>query len=100
MQDLRSYLPQLQHYKQTSTSILEWIEATRKKQVALQATKIENVQALEDLINNQKVICWTFAIIRATSNNFLWKHQIPDICTLWVSLGSECRNQGEEGDSR
>uniref|UniRef100_A0A3Q0RZK2 Desmoplakin n=1 Tax=Amphilophus citrinellus TaxID=61819 RepID=A0A3Q0RZK2_AMPCI len=56
LQDLQSYLPQLQHYKQTSTSLVDWIEATRKKQVALQATKIENVQALEDLINTQKAL--------------------------------------------
>lgn len=57
LQDLQSYLPQLQHYKQTSTSLLEWIDKTRKKQDTLQATKIDNVQALKDHIGNQKVIC-------------------------------------------
>uniref|UniRef100_A0A3Q2P2X6 Desmoplakin n=1 Tax=Fundulus heteroclitus TaxID=8078 RepID=A0A3Q2P2X6_FUNHE len=36
LQDLQQYLPQLQHYKQTSTSIIEWIDATRRKQDALQ----------------------------------------------------------------
>ncbi|XP_018526376.1 LOW QUALITY PROTEIN: desmoplakin-like [Lates calcarifer] len=56
LQDLQLYLPQLQHYKQTSTSLLEWIEATRKKQDALQATKIESVQALKDHINAQKAL--------------------------------------------
>uniref|UniRef100_I3JGQ8 Desmoplakin b n=1 Tax=Oreochromis niloticus TaxID=8128 RepID=I3JGQ8_ORENI len=71
MQDLRSYLPQLQHYKQTSTSILEWIEATRRKQVALQATKIENVQALEDLINNQKALNAEIKVRRETVDSVL-----------------------------
>lgn len=42
-------------YKQTSTSILDWIEATLKKQDALQATKINNIQTLKDSINDQKV---------------------------------------------
>ncbi|XP_039985021.1 desmoplakin [Xiphias gladius] len=56
IQDLELYLPQLQHYKQISTSLIEWIDATRKKQDTLQATKIENVQALEDHINNQKAL--------------------------------------------
>lgn len=53
--DLQLYQPQLQHYKQTSTSLIDWIDATRKKQETLQATKIENIQALNDHINNQKV---------------------------------------------
>ncbi|KAI3368456.1 hypothetical protein L3Q82_025467, partial [Scortum barcoo] len=56
VQDLKLYHPQLQHYKQTSTSLSEWIDATRKKQGALQATKIDNIQALKDHINNQKVL--------------------------------------------
>uniref|UniRef100_A0A3B4XVV0 Desmoplakin n=1 Tax=Seriola lalandi dorsalis TaxID=1841481 RepID=A0A3B4XVV0_SERLL len=54
LQDLQLYLPQLQHYKQTSSSLSEWIDATRKRQDVLQATKIESVQALRDHINTQK----------------------------------------------
>uniref|UniRef100_A0A8C6NPX1 Epiplakin-like n=1 Tax=Nothobranchius furzeri TaxID=105023 RepID=A0A8C6NPX1_NOTFU len=56
LQDLQVYMPQLQHYKQTSTSISEWIDVTRKKQDTLQATKVETVQALKDHINNQKAL--------------------------------------------
>uniref|UniRef100_A0A3Q1BGL8 Desmoplakin b n=1 Tax=Amphiprion ocellaris TaxID=80972 RepID=A0A3Q1BGL8_AMPOC len=54
--DLKMYVPQLQHYKQTSTSLFDWIDATTKKQNALQATKIENIQALKDHITNQKAL--------------------------------------------
>ncbi|XP_073332986.1 desmoplakin-A-like [Pagrus major] len=54
--DLRSYHPQLEHYKQTSTSLFDWIDVTRKKQDALQATKIDSIQALIDHINNQKAL--------------------------------------------
>lgn len=61
LQDLQLYLPQLQRYKQTSTSLLEWIDKTRKKQDTLQATKIDNVQALKDHIGNQKVLCSAFS---------------------------------------
>uniref|UniRef100_A0A3Q3KR61 Desmoplakin b n=1 Tax=Monopterus albus TaxID=43700 RepID=A0A3Q3KR61_MONAL len=56
LKDLQLYVPQLQHYKQTSTSLTDWIDATRKKQDTLQVTKIENVQALKDHINNQKAL--------------------------------------------
>ncbi|XP_044056974.1 desmoplakin-like isoform X1 [Siniperca chuatsi] len=56
LQDLQLYQPQLQHYKQTSTSLMDWIDATRTKQDALQATKIDNIQALKDHINNQKAL--------------------------------------------
>ncbi|XP_068581081.1 desmoplakin-B [Cebidichthys violaceus] len=56
VQDLELYHPQLQHYKQTSTSLIEWIDATKKKQDALQATKIESIPALTDHINNQKAL--------------------------------------------
>uniref|UniRef100_A0A672YXU5 Desmoplakin b n=1 Tax=Sphaeramia orbicularis TaxID=375764 RepID=A0A672YXU5_9TELE len=55
IQDLEVYLPQLQHYQQVSTSLSDWIDITRKKQDALQATKIESVQALKTHISNQKV---------------------------------------------
>uniref|UniRef100_A0A8P4GAI5 Desmoplakin b n=1 Tax=Dicentrarchus labrax TaxID=13489 RepID=A0A8P4GAI5_DICLA len=44
IQDLQLYQPQLQHYKKTSVSLIDWIDATRKKQDALQATKIDNIQ--------------------------------------------------------
>ncbi|MEQ2313930.1 hypothetical protein AMECASPLE_006947, partial [Ameca splendens] len=54
LQDLQLYLPQLQQYKLTSTSITEWIDATRRKQDAMQATKIESVQELNEHITNQK----------------------------------------------
>lgn len=57
LQDLQLYQPQLRHYKQTSTSLFDWIDATRKKQQALQATKIDSIQALKDHINDQKVSC-------------------------------------------
>lgn len=53
--DLQSYEPELQHYKQASDSLTEWIEVTRKKQDALQATRIDSIQALKEHIDNQKV---------------------------------------------
>ncbi|XP_076579508.1 desmoplakin-B isoform X1 [Chaetodon auriga] len=56
LQDLQLYQPQLQHYKQTSTSLFDWIDATRKKQQALQTTKIDNIQALKDVIDDQKAL--------------------------------------------
>ncbi|RVE73705.1 hypothetical protein OJAV_G00033760 [Oryzias javanicus] len=56
LQDLQVYLPQLHHYKQTSASLIEWIDVTRKKQDVMQATKIDNVQALKEHISNQKVL--------------------------------------------
>ncbi|XP_074492378.1 uncharacterized protein LOC141768198 isoform X1 [Sebastes fasciatus] len=56
VQDLQSYQPQLEHYKQTSTSLIDWIDATRTKQDTLQATKIESIQTLMDQINNQKAL--------------------------------------------
>ncbi|XP_068445713.1 desmoplakin-B-like isoform X1 [Clinocottus analis] len=56
VQDLQLYQPQLQHYKQTSTSLIDWIDVTKKKQDALQATKIESIQGLTDHINNQKAL--------------------------------------------
>ncbi|KAM8874633.1 desmoplakin-B isoform 2-T2 [Spinachia spinachia] len=56
VQDLQLYNPQLQRYKQTSSSLIEWIDSTKKKQDALQATKIESIPALTDHINNQKAL--------------------------------------------
>lgn len=55
LQDLQLYHPQLQHYKETSTSLIDWIEATRKKQDALQGTKFDSIQTLTNHINNQQV---------------------------------------------
>lgn len=53
---MQSYEPQLQRYKQASDSLTEWIEVTRRKQDALQATKIDSIQALKEHIDNQKVL--------------------------------------------
>lgn len=53
--DLQSYEPELQHYKEASGSLNEWIEVTRKKQDALQATNVDSIQALKEHIDNQKV---------------------------------------------
>lgn len=89
LQDLQSYLPQLQHYKQTSSSLTDWIEATRRKQVALQATKIENVQALQGLINTQKVICLVMAVIEGFMSMSLkasgtWHLYFVGFSRLWT----------------
>ncbi|KAK7889859.1 hypothetical protein WMY93_025419 [Mugilogobius chulae] len=56
LQDLQLYLPKLTNYRETSTSLLDWIDTTRKQQDALQATKANNVESLRDLINNQKAL--------------------------------------------
>ncbi|XP_037105161.1 desmoplakin-like isoform X2 [Syngnathus acus] len=56
LQDLQHYLPQLEHYKQSSSSFSDWIDDTRKKQDSLQATNIQNVQSLKDHISNQKAL--------------------------------------------
>ncbi|XP_034003437.1 desmoplakin-like isoform X1 [Trematomus bernacchii] len=56
VQDLQMYHPQLKHYKQTSTSIIDWIDTTRKKQDSLQATKIESIPALTEHITKQKTL--------------------------------------------
>ncbi|XP_039666821.1 desmoplakin isoform X2 [Perca fluviatilis] len=56
VQDLQLYHPQLQTYKKTSSSLIDWIDATRKNQDALQTTKIESIQALTDHINKQKAL--------------------------------------------
>lgn len=57
LQDLESYQPRLQRYKESSASFDDWIGATRRKQDSLQAAKIDSVQTLMDHINNQKVSC-------------------------------------------
>ncbi|XP_075944187.1 desmoplakin-B [Anarhichas minor] len=71
VQDLELYQPQLQHYKQTSTSLIEWIDVTKKKQDALQATKIESIPALTDHINNQKALNSEIKVRRETVERVL-----------------------------
>nr|XP_057929424.1 desmoplakin-A-like [Doryrhamphus excisus] len=56
LQDLQRYLPQLEHYKNTSSSLIDWIDDTRKKQDILRATKIQNVQVLKDHMNDEKAL--------------------------------------------
>ncbi|XP_049577919.1 desmoplakin-A isoform X2 [Syngnathus scovelli] len=56
LQDLQHYLPQLEHYRQSSSSFSDWIDDTRKKQDSLQATNIQNVQSLKNHISNQKAL--------------------------------------------
>ncbi|XP_055364405.1 desmoplakin-like isoform X3 [Betta splendens] len=77
LQDLELYLPQLQQYKQTSTSLIGWIDGTRKKQDALQATKTENVQAVKDLINSQKALNTEIKAKRETVESVLKDN---DVC--------------------
>ncbi|KAM7409323.1 hypothetical protein PAMA_001007 [Pampus argenteus] len=71
LKDLQLYLPQLQHYKQTSSSLINWIDVTRKKQDTLQATKIYNVQDLKDHINNQKALNSEIKMKRETVESVL-----------------------------
>ncbi|KAM6938946.1 desmoplakin-B [Lycodopsis pacificus] len=71
VQDLELYQPQLQHYKQTSTSLNGWIDATKKKQDALQATKIESIPALTDHINKQKALNSEIKVKRETVERVL-----------------------------
>ncbi|XP_042272853.1 desmoplakin-like isoform X2 [Thunnus maccoyii] len=71
LQDLQLYLPQLQHYQQTSTSFVDWIDVTRKKQDTLQATKIDSVEALKDHINNQKALNSEIKVKRETLESVL-----------------------------
>ncbi|KAM9761643.1 desmoplakin-B isoform 2-T2 [Menidia menidia] len=71
LQDLQLYLPQLHHYKQTSTTLFEWINATRKTQEALQATKIDSVQTLKDHINNLKALNYEIKTKKETVDSVL-----------------------------
>ncbi|KAM7387759.1 hypothetical protein PAMP_023977 [Pampus punctatissimus] len=71
LKDLQLYLPQLRHYKQTSSSLINWIDVTRKKQDTLQATKIYNVQDLKDHINNQKALNSEIKMKRETVESVL-----------------------------
>lgn len=99
LQDLQSYQPQLQRYKESSVSFDGWIEATRKKQQTLQATKMDNVQTLTDHINQQKVstltcftggalsllrlvhsgiVCLYFCAVKALNSEIKSKREILD----------------------
>ncbi|XP_028442753.1 desmoplakin-B [Perca flavescens] len=71
VQDLQLYHPQLQTYKQTSSSLIGWIDATRKKQDILQTTKIESIQALTDHINKQKALNSEIKLRRETVESVL-----------------------------
>ncbi|XP_059197231.1 desmoplakin-B [Centropristis striata] len=75
LQDLEVYQPQLQHYKQTSTSLIDWIGDTRKKQDTMQATKIESIQELSDHINNQKSLNSEIKAKRETVDNVLRENE-------------------------
>uniref|UniRef100_A0AAQ4QV92 Desmoplakin b n=1 Tax=Gasterosteus aculeatus aculeatus TaxID=481459 RepID=A0AAQ4QV92_GASAC len=93
VQDLQLYNPQLQHYKQTSSSLIEWIDATKKKQDALQATKIESIPALTDHIKNQKALNAEIKARRETvesvlKDNELCANAIKDYETDLVSYSS------------
>ncbi|KAM3619269.1 uncharacterized protein V6R79_005427 [Siganus canaliculatus] len=56
LQDLQFYQPQLVVYKQSSTSLSDWIDVTRKKQDALQAARVDNLDVLKDNMSSQKVL--------------------------------------------
>ncbi|CAB1332174.1 unnamed protein product [Coregonus sp. 'balchen'] len=56
LRDLEGYLQLLQQYTTTSSILSEWIGATRQTQDALQATKIDSITALEEHLNQQKVL--------------------------------------------
>lgn len=101
--DLQSYDPQLQRYKDTSASLTDWIEATRKKQDALQATKIDSIQALKDHINNQKVSWYCPQkidkhVYSKLSVSCVLKWQTCNLFVLFCYEGIELRNQSQKGD--
>uniref|UniRef100_A0A4W5Q4P8 Desmoplakin n=1 Tax=Hucho hucho TaxID=62062 RepID=A0A4W5Q4P8_9TELE len=54
--DLEGYLHLLRQYTTTSSILSEWIGATRQKHEALQATKIDTITALDEHLNQQKVL--------------------------------------------
>nr|XP_029489020.1 desmoplakin-like isoform X3 [Oncorhynchus nerka] len=56
LRDLEGYQGQLQQYTTTSSVLSEWIGATRQKQDALQATKIDSITALDEHLNQQKAL--------------------------------------------
>uniref|UniRef100_A0A4W5QDR5 Desmoplakin n=1 Tax=Hucho hucho TaxID=62062 RepID=A0A4W5QDR5_9TELE len=56
LRDLEGYLHLLRQYTTTSSILSEWIGATRQKHEALQATKIDTITALDEHLNQQKVL--------------------------------------------
>lgn len=64
LQDLHLYQPQLQSYQDSSASFHTWMEARRQEQEALQATRMDSLQALTDLISHQKVSFLLFLFLR------------------------------------
>ncbi|XP_074523569.1 desmoplakin-B-like isoform X3 [Halichoeres trimaculatus] len=81
VQDLETYEPQLQQYKQTSSSLSDWIDATRKTQNTLQTTKIESIEALQDHINSQKALNAEIKAKRGTLDSVLKDN---DVCVVSV----------------
>ncbi|XP_061831580.2 desmoplakin-B-like [Nerophis lumbriciformis] len=71
LQDLQRYLPQLEHYKQTSPSLSDWIDNTRKKQDILRTTKIQTVEVLKDHIKNEKALNADIKAERSTVESVL-----------------------------
>ncbi|XP_042369607.1 desmoplakin-like isoform X3 [Plectropomus leopardus] len=69
--DLETYQPKLEHYKQTSTSLIDWIDTTEKKQDLLQATKIDSIPALTEHINDQKGLNTEIKMKRETVDSVL-----------------------------
>ncbi|KAM8822270.1 LOW QUALITY PROTEIN: desmoplakin-B-like [Synchiropus picturatus] len=75
LQELRSYLPQLQRYRQSSESFSSWIEETRKRQESLQATKTETPQALMEHMDRQKALNSEIKAKRETLDSILKENQ-------------------------
>ncbi|XP_061739744.1 desmoplakin-A-like isoform X2 [Nerophis ophidion] len=71
LQDLQRYLPQLEHFKQTSHSLSDWIDNTRKKQDILRTTKIQTVEVLKDHIKNEKALNADIKAERSTVESVL-----------------------------
>ncbi|XP_061884121.1 desmoplakin-B [Entelurus aequoreus] len=71
LQDLQRYLLQLEHYKQTSPSLSDWIDNTRKKQDILRTTKIQTVEVLKDHIKKEKALNADIKAERSTVESVL-----------------------------
>nr|XP_057924098.1 desmoplakin-A-like isoform X2 [Doryrhamphus excisus] len=54
--DLEKHEKQLKHYKQSSTSLEQWINNARKRQDGLQSVKLSNIQTVMDHLNQQKAL--------------------------------------------
>ena len=53
--DLDKYLLELKQYRNTSTSLSDWIDTTRQRQDALQGAKFNDITVLTEHIKQQKV---------------------------------------------